>query len=630
MPGLTLCKWVDEHGTSVVQIVDLMSQVCDAIQYCHDEGVRHGDLKPANIIVDGEKATLIDFGLAFRSGFSDSYSQSTSAHPDRGTFHYMSPEQLLSSELETRSEVYSLGASLYHTLAGELPFPQQPMHPLVNAICGSTAPRIRDSALMERAGATKTECKQIRAVVDKAMDKSREHRYQSARQLEDDLKAVASGDTVSACSEVRSRSLRTLWRSYGRRILTFIGIMVASFFLLQAHSTRIQNAQNEYHRRFQQQFPSSSRDPSLPHIAARNMQSLRALGHEGELREGLLRGGAMAASTRAWLSEHRDAIDRLVADLESHVVEFHLGDTSSVAIAPHPGVADDTFDAFDALVSDAHFWIESNDHHRAARSILAARNLVVDVSNGLPPAGRFAFDAKRAELMAMIATRLDGPGESHAPWINLALSEPPIPSPRKDIEKYAYAFSDFVEAGITTDGRGDRVFDHELLNKQTGGYFDRVDRDWRIREGVQMVITEGELDKIVDEFHFEIVDWIGFTANGADFATRAFTRKRERAWSRYPVIYCTSLLCERIPAYAFVRTLRRSNLTVARFLAGEELVDEPDYYVGGNLVLGQDADELAIYSPNVTPASEQAFAFARRFGVPYIDGRLRYFPPETD
>jgi tRNA A-37 threonylcarbamoyl transferase component Bud32 len=128
VPGQPLTDYCREHRLSVEQRLQLFVQICDGVQHAHIKGILHRDLKPGNILVrevDGRPvAKIIDFGLAqpvdplqIRATLHEAVQQVV------GTFAYMSPEQATRTEgdLDTRTDVYSLGAVLYELLTGELP-----------------------------------------------------------------------------------------------------------------------------------------------------------------------------------------------------------------------------------------------------------------------------------------------------------------------------------------------------------------------------------------------------------------------------------------------------------------------------------------------------------------------------
>jgi serine/threonine protein kinase len=123
----------------LVALCEALAQVCDGLSFIHARGLLHRDVKPSNILVTRErKAVLVDFGLAKR--FSDD--QITDHGRVVGTYRYMSPEQARGEALDRRSDLYSLGATLYDLIAGRPPFTQVNQLELLQAIVGTEPPEL--------------------------------------------------------------------------------------------------------------------------------------------------------------------------------------------------------------------------------------------------------------------------------------------------------------------------------------------------------------------------------------------------------------------------------------------------------------------------------------------------------
>src|ERR1700723_170962 len=128
VPGVAITRYCDDKRLTIRQRLELFSRVCEGIQHAHQKAIIHRDLKPANILVtevDGKPMPrIIDFGLAKAIGpqVSDE-TMMTRAGDWVGTPGYMSPEQADGNlDIDTRTDVYSLGVILYVLLTGELPF----------------------------------------------------------------------------------------------------------------------------------------------------------------------------------------------------------------------------------------------------------------------------------------------------------------------------------------------------------------------------------------------------------------------------------------------------------------------------------------------------------------------------
>jgi predicted Ser/Thr protein kinase len=127
--GPTLRQVVASRSADPKQALEIVRQVCDALQFAHDKGVVHRDIKPENILLDSQgRVKIADFGLAKLLGLADTPAGSPAAgslthtRQAMGTPHYMAPEQIVGSRgVDHRADIYSLGVVFYELLTGELP-----------------------------------------------------------------------------------------------------------------------------------------------------------------------------------------------------------------------------------------------------------------------------------------------------------------------------------------------------------------------------------------------------------------------------------------------------------------------------------------------------------------------------
>jgi len=160
---------------SLDEIVNLMTQIGDALDYAHQKGIIHRDIKPGNILIDTEgKAHLVDFGIA-----RISTSTLTQTGMSLGTPNYMAPEQIAGKRVDHRADIFSLGTILYELLTNEKPFQGDSFTTVMYKIMNEDPPPLRtfDKNLPDG----------LDHVIRKALAKTLKSRYQSCRQLTEDL-----------------------------------------------------------------------------------------------------------------------------------------------------------------------------------------------------------------------------------------------------------------------------------------------------------------------------------------------------------------------------------------------------------------------------------------------------------
>ncbi len=120
--GVNLRQAILAGGMSPEQAFSIVPQICDALQFAHDEGIVHRDIKPENILLDKRgRVKIADFGLAKLVGATADHTL-TAEHQVMGTLRYMAPEQMEGTHaVDHRADIYSLGVVFYELLTGELP-----------------------------------------------------------------------------------------------------------------------------------------------------------------------------------------------------------------------------------------------------------------------------------------------------------------------------------------------------------------------------------------------------------------------------------------------------------------------------------------------------------------------------
>jgi serine/threonine protein kinase len=121
--GVNLRQLLQNQKVAPKQALQIIAQICDALQYAHDQGIVHRDIKPENILLDRKgNLKITDFGLAKMLGRQDGLTGLTMTHQVMGTPHYMAPEQVEHPmDVDHRADIFSLGVVFYELLTGELP-----------------------------------------------------------------------------------------------------------------------------------------------------------------------------------------------------------------------------------------------------------------------------------------------------------------------------------------------------------------------------------------------------------------------------------------------------------------------------------------------------------------------------
>ena len=169
------------------KLLDIIAETADALEYAHSNGVIHRDIKPANImLLKNGRIKVTDFGIA-----KSMSSSKTRSGIILGTPNYMSPEQIMGRQIEARSDIFSLGVLFYQLLTGELPFKGENLNSLFYHITQARHPppsKINPRVIKP--------CEQI---IDKALAKNPDNRFQRARDLARYLKLLANKiDTLRA------------------------------------------------------------------------------------------------------------------------------------------------------------------------------------------------------------------------------------------------------------------------------------------------------------------------------------------------------------------------------------------------------------------------------------------------
>ena len=168
-----------EQLMPIRKTIDVTAQVCDALGYAHGHGIVHRDIKPANImILKNGLVKVTDFGIARATA-----SSKTRTGVIKGTPYYMSPEQISGMKVDGRSDIFSLGIVFYQLLTGELPFGGENLAAIMYQITTvDPEPPTKYNPKIYKAAV---------AILNRALEKSLESRYQKAQQMGDHLRLLA-------------------------------------------------------------------------------------------------------------------------------------------------------------------------------------------------------------------------------------------------------------------------------------------------------------------------------------------------------------------------------------------------------------------------------------------------------
>ncbi len=251
--GVPITRYCDEQHLTPRQRLELFLPVCQAVQHAHQKGIIHRDLKPSNVLValyDGKPVPkVIDFGVAKAAGqpLTDK-TLVTGFGAIVGTLEYMSPEQAEINQLDidTRSDIYSLGVLLYELLTGSPPFSrkeleksgmlemlrvireQEPSKPSTKLSTAEGLPTLAANRGTEPAKLTKLVRGELDWIVMKALEKDRSRRYETANGFAMDVQRYLADEAVLACPP----SVGYRFRKFARRNKGGLAVAALVLFFL--------------------------------------------------------------------------------------------------------------------------------------------------------------------------------------------------------------------------------------------------------------------------------------------------------------------------------------------------------------------------------------------------------------
>ncbi len=211
MDGLTLRQLEQTGRLSPTEALRIVPQICEALQFAHDEGIVHRDIKPENILIDKKgRVKIADFGIAKIIGGAEAAGSMTETRHALGTPHYMAPEQAETPQsVDHRADIYSLGVVFYEMLTGQLPL-------------GRFAPPSRKVEIDAR----------LDEVVLRALEREPELRYQRASEVKTQIDTITSTPPGKALPRATLTANRVFaWVSLG----IFLGGLIGCAFWIALH-----------------------------------------------------------------------------------------------------------------------------------------------------------------------------------------------------------------------------------------------------------------------------------------------------------------------------------------------------------------------------------------------------------
>jgi len=323
--GQSLDEFCDRAGLSVRARLELFVKVCDAIEYAHQNLIVHRDLKPANILVTAEgQPKLLDFGVAKVLGPSVAGMAPMSTRVL--TPEYASPEQIRGDSITTSTDIYSLGAVLYHLLSGHPPCDVGELAPL------EAAQAIAAAKFISIDGASE----ELNAILQKALHKDPSRRYRSAGEFARDIGRFLEGRPVAAVPDSWAYRARKFLRRNWVAVATLVVVVTALAVSAGVAVWQARRAEGRFRdvRRLANTFLFDFEN-AIHNLSGATNARLLVVNTASEYLNGL---AAEARGDRQLLRELADAYKKL-GDVQGSINAGNLGQFQQAAASYRKGLA---------------------------------------------------------------------------------------------------------------------------------------------------------------------------------------------------------------------------------------------------------------------------------------------------
>jgi len=377
--GLPIVEYCDQHRLNIEMRLRLFQRVCSAVQYAHQKGIIHRDIKPSNILVtvqgDRPEPKIIDFGIA--KALTHSFTTGTLFTQQGqllGTPEYMSPEQvdMATQDIDTRSDIYSLGVLLYVLLSGSQPFDQEslekgglvgiqrtireqePPNPSARLTgLGEEGKRIAERRRTYVEALAKRLHRELEWIPLKAMRKERVRRYRSVSELSDDIQNYLDGSPLIAGPETAIYRVKKFVHKHAGSVATtaiialaiILGLVISTAMYFKAEKARIraEKAEETTQQTLQRESIARKRAEEAEKMAQERAEAYRRAMYTNNLamaKEAIDKGdsgraqkllNACESDLRGWEWQH---LSYMAVNPCIKTFRGYEGDVYSIAVSP--------------------------------------------------------------------------------------------------------------------------------------------------------------------------------------------------------------------------------------------------------------------------------------------------------